>query len=343
MPVRKGGCDETAIGESAGVAGQPDGIERRFYRVQMKKACALAAATAGESITFDSARDNSGNAPVQHIMDINYSTVDTHVRTVRSPPFKDRLRLICLPHHLRSRLAQHSNLRGRFFIVALVMWPCRVPPGTVQQHTLRRPVRGMRFERRLHSTRSHQHPPPSANISSSIMTLDTAAAFIPDDRFLKRHLPPRYPGNQAVSHISIPTLVEANLVFSQALQLLQGTHGHFFVFPEMIHFQVRRFSSQTGTNGCHTIPLSGSTDFEPGDFFGVYVPPLVQVPLSTLGHPSLDAPPPFSIPNVHALHYSISVARYGPPSATPLPALKAPSPQLLARLESGQRTSCLRF
>ena len=85
--------------------------------------------------------------------------------------------------------------------------------------------------------------------------------------------------------------------------------------------------------------LSGSTDLEPGDLLGTSLSPLVQVPLATLGHPSLD--PPASPPTlgVHALHDNIPVASEDPPPADPHDPPTAPCSQLLARLDADQRTS----
>ena len=67
----------------------------------------------------------------------------------------------------------------------------------------------------------------------------------------------------------------------------------------------------------------------------------MQVPLATLGHPSLDLPSPPPTPCVHALHDNIPVASDNPPRADPHVPLTAPCPQLLARLDADQLPSFL--
>ena len=86
-----------------------------------------------------------------------------------------------------------------------------------------------------------------------------------------------------------------------------------------------------------------TTDLEPGDLFGTSTSPLVQVPLATLGHFSLDPPTLPPIPNVHVLHDNIPVANEDPPPTDLHPTPKAPCPQLLARLDTDQRSSFLRL
>ena len=91
------------------------------------------------------------------------------------------------------------------------------------------------------------------------------------------------------------------------------------------------------SDGYQTIALSGSTDL------GTSTSPLVQVPLDTLRHLSLDSPTPPPISNVHALHDNIPVANEDPPPTDPPPTPKAPCAQLLARLNTDQRSSFLRL
>ena len=72
-----------------------------------------------------------------------------------------------------------------------------------------------------------------------------------------------------------------------------------------------------GSDGHQTIPLSGSTDLYPGDLLGTSLSPLVQVPLATLGHPSLNPPAPPPTPGAHALHDNIPVASENPHQPIP--------------------------
>ena len=72
------------------------------------------------------------------------------------------------------------------------------------------------------------------------------------------------------------------------------------------------------SDGRQTIPIAGFADLEPGHLLGISTSSLVQVPLSSLGHRSLDPLPPTPILNIRALHDNIPVADEGlPPADTP--------------------------
>ena len=93
--------------------------------------------------------------------------------------------------------------------------------------------------------------------------------------------------------------------------------------------------------GHQTISLSDSTDLEPGDLLGTSLSLLLQVLLTTLGHPSLNPPAPPLTPGVHALHDNIPVAKESSSPAYPEPPPKAPCLQVLARLDADQQIGFL--
>ena len=87
-------------------------------------------------------------------------------------------------------------------------------------------------------------------------------------------------------------------------------------------------------NGYQTIPLSGSTDLEPGDLLGTYSL-LILIPTSALQNINTEPLPT----GAHALHDSIPVADDGLPPTEPTPLPKVPCPKLLQRLSRDQRTT----
>ena len=143
--------------------------------------------------------------------------------------------------------------------------------------------------------------------------------------------------NKVISLFSSPKLVKVNLVRQSGAPAFTGHYmGNILprgdLLPDTVIFV---------SDGHQTIPLSGSTDLEPGDLLGTSLSPLVQVPLATLGRPSLDPPAPPPMPGVHAPHGSIPVAIENPTPAHPHDPPTSPCPQLLARLDADQQTSFL--
>ena len=141
--------------------------------------------------------------------------------------------------------------------------------------------------------------------------------------------------NKVISLFSSPKLVKVNLVRQSGAPAFTGHYmGNILprgdLLPDTVIFV---------SDGHQTIPLSGSTDLEPGDLLGTSLSPLVQVPLATLEHPSFDPPAPPPMPGVHAPHDKIPGASENPPPADPHVPRTAPCPQLCARLDADQRTS----
>jgi len=164
-----------------------------------------------------------------------------------------------------------------------------------------------------------------------------ASAFIPDDRSTDDVYHLRFAGNKAISLSSTPKLVKVNLARQSGAPAFTGNYMVNMLPRENPLSDTAIFVS----DGYQTVPLSGSTDLEPGDLLGTSCSPLVQVPLSTLGHPSLAPPHPPPIPDVHALHDNIPVADQSPSTDDSPTAPKAPCSQLLARLNADQRESFL--
>jgi len=249
-------------------------------------------------------------------------------------------------------------LRGTSPTAALAVWACIVPPGTMQHPILLGRDSWMRFERRSYTTLPHQPPGPAlGELSLFHHDPDGAAAFVADDHSTNDIYHLRYTGTQAISLSTTPTLVEVNLVRQSGAPAFTGNY--------MVNMLPRDdFLSDTAifvSDGQQTIPLTGHTDLEPGDLLGTSSSPLVQVPLSTIVDPSPE-PPPITIkpeacgvcvilcarrnflPVALSLFTTndIPVAREFPPSADPPPP-KTPCSQLLARLDTDQRTSFLRL
>ena len=119
-----------------------------------------------------------------------------------------------------------------------------------------------------------------------------------------------------------PKLVKVNLVRQSGAPAFTGHYIVNMISREDLLPDTVMFVS----DGHQTIPLSGSTDLEPGDLLGNSLSPLVQVPLATLGHPSLDPPAPPPTPGVHALPDNIPVAHENPPPTEPHVPSTAPCP-----------------
>ena len=197
----------------------------------------------------------------------------------------------------------------------------------------------MRFERRSYTTLPrepqlpHQPPRPTrGELSLHHHDPNMASAFIPDDRYTDDVYHLRFAGTKVISFSSSPKLVKVNLVHQSGAPAFTG------------HYMVNMLSREDLLSdkvifGHQTIPLSGSTDLEPGDLLGTSLSPLVQVPLATLEHPSFDPPAPPPMPGVHAPHDKIPGASENPPPADPHVPRTAPCPQLFARLDADQRTS----
>ncbi len=224
---------------------------------------------------------------------------------------------------------------------ALAVWACIVPAGTMQHSILLGRDSWMRFGQRSYTTLPrqpslpHHNPPPTqGELTLHHHGPSGTSAFIPDDRYTDDVYHLRFAGTKTVSLSPTPTLVKVNLVRQSGAPAFTGNY--------MVNMDPREDPlSDTAifvSDGYQTVPLSGSTDLEPGDLLGTSSSPLVQVPLATLEHPSLDPTP---IPDVHALHDNIPVANEGPPSADPPPPPKSPCPTLLARLDTDQRTRFL--
>ena len=204
----------------------------------------------------------------------------------------------------------------------------------------------MRFGRRSYTTLPRQpslpHQPPEptrGELHLHHSDPNGASAFVPDDRSTDDIYHLRFAGPIAISLSTTPTLVEVNLVRQSGAPAFTGNY--------MVNMLPREDPLSDSvlfvSDGYQTIPLSGSTDLEPGDLLGTSTSPLVQVPLATLRRLSLDPPTPSPIPNVHALHDNIPVDNEDPPPTDPPPTPKAPCPQLLARLDTDQRSSFLRL
>ena len=197
----------------------------------------------------------------------------------------------------------------------------------------------MRFERRSYTTLPRQpqlpHQPPQptrGELSLHHHDPNGASAFIPDDRYTDDVYHLRFAGTEVMSLSSSPKLVKGNLVRQSGAPAFTGHYMVTIISREDLLSDTVIFVP----DGHQTIPLSGSTDLESGDLFGTSLSPLVQVPLATLGHPSLDPPAPPPTPGVHALHDNIPVASEKPPPADPHDPPTAPCLQLLARLDADQ-------
>ena len=194
----------------------------------------------------------------------------------------------------------------------------------------------MRFEQRSYTTLPHQpHQPIRGELGLHHHDRNGAAAFIPDDRSTDDVYHLRFSGPNTISLSSTPTPVEVNLVRQSGAPAFTGNYMVNMLPREDPLSDTAVFVS----DGYQTIPLSGSTDLEPGDLLGTSSSPLVQVPLASLRH----LPPDPDVPNVHALHDNIPVANDDLPPTDPPPESKSPSPQLLARLDTDQRSSFLRL
>ena len=201
---------------------------------------------------------------------------------------------------------------------ALAVWACVVPAGTMQHPILLGRDSWMRFERCSYTTLPRQpqlpHQPPQPTRGElSLHHHDTngASAFIPDDRYTDDVYHSRFTGTKVMSLSSSPKLINVNLVRQSGAPAFTGQYTVNMLPRENLLTDEVIFVS----HGHQTIPLSGSTDLEPGDPLGTSLSPLVQVPLATLGHPSLDLPASPPTPGVHALHGNIPVASENPPSA----------------------------
>ena len=197
----------------------------------------------------------------------------------------------------------------------------------------------MRFERRSYTTLPRQpqlpHQPPQPTrgaLSLHHHDPNGASAFIPDDRYTDDVYHLRFAGMKVISLSS-----SVNPVRQPGAPAFTGQYMVNMLPREDLLTDKVIFVS----DGHQTIPLSGSIDLEPGDLLGTSLSPLMQVPLATLGHPSLDPPAPPPTPGVHALHDNIPVASENPPPADPHDPPTALCPQLLARLDADQRTSFL--
>ena len=196
----------------------------------------------------------------------------------------------------------------------------------------------MRFERHSYTTLPrepqlpHQPPKPTrGDFSLHHHDPYRTSAFISDDRHTDdvHHL--RFAGTKLFLLSYSPKLVKVNLVRQiGALRLPSITWST--CSPARTSSPTRNFR------------LRRTPDYPilaPGDLLGTSLSRLVQEPLATRGHPSLDPPVPPPTPGVHALHDNIPVASENHPPANPHVPPIAPCPQLFARLEAGQRTSFL--
>ena len=227
---------------------------------------------------------------------------------------------------------------------ALAVWACVVSAGTMQDPILLGRDSWMRFERSscitlLRQPQLPHQPPQPIRGELSLHHHDTngASAFIPDDRYTDDIYHLRFAGTKVISLSSSPKVIKVNLVRQSGAPAFTGQYMVNMLPREDLLTDKVIFVF----DGHQTIPLPGSTDLELGDLLGTSLSPLVQVPLATLGYPSLDPPAPPRTPGVHALHDNIPVASENPPPADPHDPPTAPCPQLLARLDANQRTSFL--
>ena len=215
----------------------------------------------------------------------------------------------------------HSDSTTTTPTAALAVWACIVPAGTMQHPILLGRDSWMRFGRRSYTTLPRQpslpHQPPEptrGELHLHHSDPNGASAFVPDDRSTDDIYHLRFAGPIAISLSTTPTLVEVNLVRQSGAPAFTGNY--------MVNMLPREDPLSDSvlfvSDGYQTIPLSGSTDLEPGDLLGTSTSPLVQVPLATLRRLSLDPPTPSPIPNVHALHDNIPVANEGHRQPTPL-------------------------
>ena len=91
-------------------------------------------------------------------------------------------------------------------------------------------------------------------------------------------------------------------------------------------------------SGRQLLPLTGVADLESGDLVGVAHAPLLSVPLGALRHAAHVAEP---YPGQFA-DGQVSAVRSSPDTGEAASAVTAPSPTLLKRLNSDQRSSFLR-
>ena len=164
-----------------------------------------------------------------------------------------------------------------------------------------------------------------------------ASAFIPDDRSTDDVYHLRFAGNKAISLSSTPQLAKVNLVRQSGAPAFTGNYMVSMLPRESPLSDMAIFVSDE----YQTVRLSGSTDLEPDDLLGTSSSPLVQVPPTTLGHPSWDSSPAPPFLDVRALHDNIPEADQSPSTADPPTAPNASCPQLLARLDADQRKSFL--
>ena len=187
----------------------------------------------------------------------------------------------------------------------------------------------MRFKRRSYTTLTRQpqpphHPPQPARGELSLRHHDPngASAVIPDDRYTDDVYHLRLAGTKVISLSSLTELVKVNLARQPGAPAFTGHYMVIMISRDDLLPDTVIFVS----DGHQTIPMSGSTDLEPGDLLGTSLSKLVRVPLATLGHPSLDPPGPLPTPGVHALHDDIHVASENSPTTDPHIPPTAPCP-----------------
>ena len=144
-----------------------------------------------------------------------------------------------------------------------------------------------------------------------------------------------YDGTVGVSLSDEPQLLEVNLVRCNGSPALTGHYlDDMLPQPSILSMQEHFVAS-----GRQVLPLTVVADLEPGDLVGVAHAPLLSVPLGALQHATHASEP-------HPCHFAdcqVSTVMSSPDTGEAASAVTTPSPALLKRLNSDQRTSFLRI